>query len=103
MNPTGEPVFYRRGDSGLLEIDSTVPYLPNSGYAFPVTEGSWHGVDPIPPGAPPRDSLMLIWYVDGAWKKLGRRRGRRVVGFARNELRTGPANGNARTVCESVM
>lgn len=63
-------IFYRRGDSGLLEIDSTVPYLPNSGYAFPVTEGSWHGVDPIPPGAPPRDSLMLVWYVEGAWKKL---------------------------------
>ena len=63
--------FYRCGDAGRLEIDSTVPYLPNSGYAFPVTEGSWHGVDPIPPGAPPRDSLMLVWYVDGAWKKLG--------------------------------
>ncbi len=63
--------FYRREESGALEVDVRVPFLPNSGYAFPVTSDSWHGVDTVPPGATPRDSLMLVWYVDGAWKKLG--------------------------------
>ena len=62
--------FYRRCKAGTLERDVIVPFLPNTGYAFPVTDESWHGVDIIPPGAPVRDSLMLIWYVGGA-AKLG--------------------------------
>ena len=63
--------FYNRGESGVLELDTTIPYLPNSGYAFPVTDNSWHGVRTIPAGAPDRDSLMLVWYVEGALARLG--------------------------------
>ncbi len=62
--------FYRRGAAKVLERDVSVPYLPNTGYAFAVTENSWHGVDTIPPGAPDRDSLMLVWNAEGAAAKL---------------------------------
>lgn len=61
--------FYRR-EAGELKWDCAVPYLPNTGYAFAVTENSWHGVNTIPPETPARDSLMLVWYVDGPRAKL---------------------------------
>lgn len=60
--------FYRATDSGL-ERAVTLPFLPNSGYAFPVTTNSWHGVDPIETDTP-RNSLMLIWYLDDGYLKL---------------------------------
>lgn len=47
-----------------------VPFLPNSGYAFPASKNSWHGVDVIPHGAPIRNSLMMVWYVDGIVGKI---------------------------------
>lgn len=58
--------LYGRTPSGALERAATIPYLPNSGYAFSVNADSWHGVDTIPAGTAPRDSLMLIWYLAGA-------------------------------------
>lgn len=71
--------FYRRAPGGALERAATVPHLPNTGCAFPVTADSWHGVDPVPEGAPPRDSLMLIWYLAGpaAGLRTGARRASR--------------------------
>ena len=62
--------LYRHTGPGELERTVTLPFLPNSGYSFPVTANSWHGVDPVPVGVPPRDSLMLIWYLDEVWPKL---------------------------------
>ena len=62
--------LHRRADTcdgGGLERVKTVPFLPNTGYAFTATAASWHSVDPIPAGVNARDSLMLIWYLDGAW------------------------------------
>ncbi|MCE2423435.1 MAG: hypothetical protein J4G03_09065 [Gemmatimonadetes bacterium] len=47
-----------------------LPFLPSTGYAFGVTPSSWHGVDRIPGGESPRNSLMLTWYLDGGWQKL---------------------------------
>jgi len=45
-----------------LSVPSQViPFQPNSGYAFAVNGGSWHGVRELPEGEP-RDSLMLIYY-----------------------------------------
>ncbi|MCY4149990.1 MAG: hypothetical protein OXF73_11725 [Gammaproteobacteria bacterium] len=62
--------FYTRDQNGMFKTDISVPFLPNSGYAFPVTKNSWHGVDVTPPEAPERNSLMMIWYVDGKLAKL---------------------------------
>lgn len=61
--------LYRSGN-GVLERAGTIPFQSNTGYAFPVTEASWHGVDPIPTGAPARISLMLIWYSHGLAARL---------------------------------
>lgn len=62
--------FYRRAETARLKKSATLPFLPNSGYSFPVTRNSWHGVDRIPPAEAARDSLMFIWYLDGRWEKL---------------------------------
>ena len=37
-------------------------FLPNTGYAFAVTERSWHGVEPVRETGASRNSLMLIYY-----------------------------------------
>lgn len=63
--------FYRIDEERVLRKDASVPFMMNSGYAFPVSEESWHGVDAIPPGVQERNSLMLVWYVDNAMAKLG--------------------------------
>lgn len=61
--------LYRRVGGGLEKL-VTLPFVPNTGYAFAVSPDSWHGVDRIPAGEPPRNSLMLIWYLDAEWQKL---------------------------------
>ncbi len=57
--------LYTRDQVGKFKTDVAVPFLPNSGYAFPVSKNSWHGVDVIPSEATERNSLMMVWYVDG--------------------------------------
>lgn len=65
--PTGESQInlgtslYHHHEGTFTEV-FRVPFLPNSGYAFPVTERSWHGVEQTPPDAGCRNSLMLIYY-----------------------------------------
>lgn len=78
--------LYRRDGGGRLERTVSVPFLPNTGYAFAVTEDSWHGVGAIPPDAPVRDSLMLVWYVEGALPRL-RAAGRLALRSLRRPVR----------------
>lgn len=40
------------------------PFEPNSGYAFAVSDKSWHGRARVPAGAGPRDSVTLLHYVE---------------------------------------
>lgn len=54
--------FYARDAGDNDTLVKMIPYARNSGYAFPVAEKSWHGVERLPAGAPPRHSLMLTYY-----------------------------------------
>lgn len=47
------------------------PFLPGSGYAFPVHSRSWHRVETLAPG-PPRESLMILFYVAGRGEARGK-------------------------------
>lgn len=54
--------FFTRDDCGNDTHIKTIPFIRNSGYAFPVADNSWHGVSRIPPDERPRYSLMLTYY-----------------------------------------
>lgn len=41
----------------------TLDFLPNTGYAFPVSSESWHSVQKMISSDRPRNSLMVIYYV----------------------------------------
>jgi len=58
--------FYRRHEDGKFEPALRMPFLPGSGYAFAVKSRSWHGVDKIPAGSKPLNSLMLTHYLGKA-------------------------------------
>lgn len=53
--------FYRQTEKQSFELVHTVPFRPNTGYCFAVTDRSWHGVEPIKV-VRPRDSLMLTCF-----------------------------------------
>lgn len=53
--------FYRVDGKGFA-FDRQVQFLPNSGYSFPVTDSSFHGVSPLDAVDSPRYSIMLIYY-----------------------------------------
>ncbi len=55
--------FHRRKADRSFEKVKTLPFTPNSGYAFPVTTDSWHSVEQMKDSDRPRNTLMLIWYL----------------------------------------
>lgn len=61
--------FHRKTERSFEKI-KTLPFLPNSGYAFPVTTRSWHSVEQMKASDGARNSLMLIWYLAEKPSKL---------------------------------
>jgi len=49
--------------TGQFEKIKSLRFLPNTGYAFPVTAESWHSVEQMSNSDGERNSLMLIYYV----------------------------------------
>jgi hypothetical protein len=39
-------------------------FLPNSGYAFPVSRHSWHGREEVPDALGERHSILLFYFRD---------------------------------------
>lgn len=58
----GTSIYYKNSDGSFTETVK-LPFLPNSAYAFKVTEKSWHGTN-LPSFSKPRDSLILTYYKD---------------------------------------
>jgi hypothetical protein len=54
--------FYDQNGGTFDEIIK-IPFLPNTGYAFKVTENSYHGAN-LPKFTKPRDTLILTYYKD---------------------------------------
>lgn len=48
----------------MFEKVKQFPFVPNSGYAFPVGRSTWHGRDPVPDHAGERNSILLFYYLD---------------------------------------
>lgn len=55
--------FYSRGADGAFTEAHKLPFLPNTGYGFKVTDGSWHGSN-FQVMSEPRNSLIITYYKD---------------------------------------
>ena len=54
--------FFKRDEASNDTLVKTIPFVRNSGYAFPIADNSWHGVARLTEDESPRNSLMLIYY-----------------------------------------
>jgi hypothetical protein len=80
-------VFHSKLPDGSLTRRSQMPFAPNTGYAFVVSDDTWHSVDEVGPGVRSRDSILLTYFVDAGALRVLRNRGRRLGNLLRNELR----------------
>jgi hypothetical protein len=57
-------VFHERLAQGGFAEATTLPFRPNTGYAFAVTRESWHSVKVMNAGDRPRNTLMVTYIHD---------------------------------------
>jgi hypothetical protein len=79
-------VFHSR-KNGELKREKQMRFAPNSGYAFAVTDDSWHSADPVHERVTTRDSILLTYFVDRGALRVLRNRGKRIGNFILNEVR----------------
>jgi hypothetical protein len=80
-------VFHHRQADGTLARSAQMRFARNTGYAFAVTDTSWHSADPVGPEVETRDSILLTYFVDAGLVRFLRNRGKRVGNFVLNEVR----------------
>jgi hypothetical protein len=80
-------IFHSRSPDGTLTRGAQMPFARNSGYAFAVTDVSWHSADPVGTEVDTRDSILLTYFVDAGLLRLLRNRGKRIGNFVLNEVR----------------
>lgn len=80
-------IFHGRGADGNLTRDAQMRFARNSGYAFAVTDVSWHSADPVGNEVDTRDSILLTYFVDAGPLRFLRNRGKRIGNFVLNEVR----------------
>jgi hypothetical protein len=66
QRPLGTVLHERLPQGGFNEV-LTLPFAPNSGYAFAVTPESWHSVKVMNGSGTPRNSLMVTYFYDRGW------------------------------------
>ena len=81
-------IFHEQMPDGSKPKRTQMPFAPNTGYAFAVSNDTWHSAKPVGAEVKTRDSILLTYFVDrGLWRNL-RNRGRRIGNFLLNELRS---------------
>jgi hypothetical protein len=80
-------LFLGRSADGSFTRDKQMRFVPNTGYAFAVTDNSWHSADPVGNDVETRDSILLTYFVDSGLLRFLRNRGKRVGNFVLNEVR----------------
>jgi hypothetical protein len=81
-------IFHEHLPDGSLPKRVQMPFSPNTGYAFAVTEDSWHSADTVGPEVKTRDSILLTYFVDAGPLRFLRNRGKRLGNFLGHELRS---------------
>jgi hypothetical protein len=79
-------IFHGR-ENGKLTRAKQMRFAPNSGYAFAVTDQSWHSADPVHDRVTTRDSILLTYFVDQGALRVLRNRSKRIGNFILNEVR----------------
>jgi hypothetical protein len=80
-------IFHGRLPDGTLTRATQMRFAPNSGYAFAVSDNTWHSADPVGTEVTTRDSILLTYFVDAGLLRFLRNRGKRVGNFVLNEVR----------------
>lgn len=80
-------IFHDRDADGKLTSSRQMPFVPNSGYAFAVTDASWHSADKVGDEVVSRDSILLTYFVDDTLLRRVRNRAKRAGNFLLNEVR----------------
>ncbi len=80
-------IFHERKPDGSMPKTKQMQFIPNSGYAFSVSDYSWHSADPVGAEVTTRDSILLTYFVDSGPLRVLRNRGKRFGNFILNELR----------------
>ena len=81
-------IFHEHLPDGSKPKRIQMKFLPNSGYAFAVTDDSWHSADTVGPEVKTRDSILLTYFVDAGLLRFLRNRGKRIGNFVLNEVRS---------------
>ncbi len=79
--------IFHGGSKGALTRAKQMQFVPNSGYAFAVTDKSWHSADPVHERVTTRDSILLTYFVDQSILHVLRNRAKRAGNFILNEIR----------------
>ena len=79
--------IFHGGEKGKLTRAKQMKFAPNTGYAFAVTDKSWHSADPVHERVTTRDSILLTYFVDQGALRILRNRGKRVGNFILNAVR----------------
>jgi hypothetical protein len=80
-------IFHGVAPDKTLTRGAQMPFARNSGYAFAVSDVSWHSADPVGPEVDTRDSILLTYFVDAGVLRFVRNRGKRLGNFVLNEVR----------------
>jgi hypothetical protein len=80
-------IFHETLPDGSRLNTTQMQFIPNSGYAFSVSDYSWHSADPVGPEVSTRDSILLTYFVDQGPLRFVRNRAKRFGNFISNELR----------------
>jgi hypothetical protein len=80
--------IFHGGKKGNLTRAKQMRFAPNSGYAFAVSDASWHSADPVHDKVTTRDSILLTYFVDQGALRALRNRSKRVGNFLLNEARS---------------
>jgi hypothetical protein len=81
-------IFHERLPDGSLPKRAQMKFSPNTGYAFAVSDHSWHSADTVGPEVKTRDSILLTYFVDAGPLRFLRNRGKRIGNFLVNEVRS---------------
>lgn len=80
-------IFLEKNAEGALVKKNQMRFAPNGGYAFAVSDYSWHSADKVHDRVETRDSILLTYFVDQGLMRRARNRFKRLGNFVLNEFR----------------
>ncbi len=80
-------IFHRVLPRNALLNAKQMPFVPNSGYAFAVSDDTWHSAEQVHDRVKTRDSILLTYFVDRNPVQRLSNRGKRLGNFLLNGFR----------------